>query len=59
MAVPKFRSSKARASRKHSINSKLVLPHLIQHESGNFVARHRIDPTTGMYRNKQIVEEKE
>lgn len=59
MAVPKFRASKARTSRKHSINSKLALPKLVRSNSGDLVMRHRIDAATGMYRDKQIVEDKE
>ncbi len=59
MAVPKFRASKSRTSRKHSINSKLTLPKLIQSDSGDLVLRHRLESATGMYRNKQIIEDKE
>ncbi len=60
MAVPKRKASKARSSRKHSINSKLKLPSLhLGSESGDYIQRHRID-STGMYRGKQIIrEEKE
>lgn len=56
MAVPKRKASKARTSRKHSINGKLVLPVLhMSSGSGDLIQRHRIDPSDGMYRNKKIL----
>ena len=60
MAVPKKKSSKSRTSRKHSINSKLKLPTLHnKSESGDFIQRHRMDPASGMYREKQVIIKKE
>lgn len=57
MAVPKNRSSKARTRRKHSINGKLTLPKLVESkDSGEMIRPHRIDPTTGMYKGRQIIE---
>lgn len=55
MAVPKFKASKARTRRKHSINGKLKLPQLVRDkDSGELVRPHCIDPTTGMYKGRQI-----
>lgn len=57
MAVPKNRASKARTSRKHSINGKLILPKLVESkDSGEMIRPHRIDLSTGTYRGKQIID---
>ncbi len=56
MAVPKNRSSKSRTRRKHSINSKLRLPHVtINGDTGDYVLYHRVDQSDGNYRNKKII----
>ena len=56
MAVPRAKTSKARTSRRQSINMKLTNPTLIECNScGNFVLLHRICPKCGFYRGKQVI----
>ncbi len=56
MAVPKFRTSKARTRRRQSINMKLVTPTLIECGScGNRILPHRVCPKCGFYRGKQVI----
>jgi large subunit ribosomal protein L32 len=56
MAVPRSKTSKARTSRRQSINMKLSAPALIECSTcGNRVLRHRVCPKCGFYRGKQII----
>jgi large subunit ribosomal protein L32 len=56
MAVPRSKTSKARTSRRQSINMKLSSPALIECSTcGNRVLRHRVCPKCGFYRGKQII----
>ena len=56
MAVPKFRTSKARTRRRQSINMKLVAPNLVEcGNCGNRVLLHRVCPKCGFYRGKQVI----
>jgi large subunit ribosomal protein L32 len=56
MAVPRSKTSKARTSRRQSINMKLTAPTLIECSScGNRVLRHRVCPKCGCYRGKQVI----
>ncbi|HCM27153.1 MAG TPA: 50S ribosomal protein L32 [Treponema sp.] len=56
MAVPKFKTSKARTRRRQSINMKLVAPTLVGcGNCGNRILLHRVCPKCGFYRGKQVV----
>jgi large subunit ribosomal protein L32 len=56
MAVPRSKTSKARTSRRQTINMKLTAPALIECGTcGNRVLRHRVCPKCGFYRGKQII----
>jgi large subunit ribosomal protein L32 len=56
MAVPRAKTSKARTSRRQSINMKLNAPALIECAScGNRVVPHRVCPKCGFYRGKQVI----
>jgi large subunit ribosomal protein L32 len=57
MAVPKYRTSKARSRRRRSINMRLAVPSLITCSNcGNKVMRHRVCPKCGFYKGNQIIE---
>jgi large subunit ribosomal protein L32 len=57
MAVPKYKTSKARTRRRKSINMKLESPNLREcNNCGNLVLPHRICPKCGFYRGEQILE---
>ena len=56
MAVPKFKTSKARTRRRQSINMKLVAPTLVEcGNCGNRILLHRVCPKCGFYRGKQVI----
>lgn len=57
MAVPKYRTSKARSRQRRSINMKLAVSSLITCSNcGNKVMRHRVCPKCGFYKGNQIIE---
>ena len=57
MAVPKYRTSKAKGRRRSSINMRLAVPSLINCSNcGNKVMRHRVCPKCGFYKGNQIIE---
>lgn len=57
MAVPKYKTSKARTRRRRSINMAMAVPGLISCPNcSNKVLRHRVCPKCGYYRNKQVFE---
>jgi len=56
MAVPRGKTSKARTSRRQSINMKLTVPTMINCSTcGNTVLLHRVCPKCGFYRGKQVI----
>jgi large subunit ribosomal protein L32 len=56
MAVPRSKTSKARTSRRQTINMKLVAPTLVTcNTCGNRVLLHRVCPKCGFYRGKQVI----
>ncbi|MDR3123010.1 MAG: 50S ribosomal protein L32 [Treponema sp.] len=56
MAVPRSKTSKARTSRRQSINMKLTAPALIECGGcGNRILLHRVCPKCGVYRGKQVI----
>ena len=60
MAVPKFKTSKARTRRRKSINMKLNTPNLIRcPQCDNRIIRHRVCPKCGFYRNNQVFKPEE
>ena len=56
MGQPKRKQSKMRSRlRRGAHNSKL--PQLVRDAGeGNLVMRHRVNPQTGLYRDKQVIE---
>ena len=57
MAVPKYKTSKAKSRRRKSINMKLAVPTIIECSNcGNAVKRHRVCDKCGFYRGKQVIE---
>ncbi|MBN1697806.1 MAG: 50S ribosomal protein L32 [Spirochaetales bacterium] len=55
MAVPKYKTSKARSRRKRSINMQLGVPNFIScSQCGNRIMRHRVCPKCGFYRGKEV-----
>ncbi|MBN1524492.1 MAG: 50S ribosomal protein L32 [Spirochaetales bacterium] len=60
MAVPKYKTSKARTRQRRSINMKLSAPTLVEcGNCGNRVLLHRVCPKCGFYRGKQILKPEE
>ena len=56
MAVPRAKTSKARTSRRQTINMKLDAPLTVECNScGNQVLLHRVCPKCGFYRGKQVI----
>ncbi|MCL2764091.1 MAG: 50S ribosomal protein L32 [Treponema sp.] len=56
MAVPRGKTSKARTSRRRSINMKLTAPTMIDCSTcGNKVLLHRVCSKCGYYRGKQVI----
>ncbi len=57
MAVPKYKTSKARSRRRRSINMKMGVETLVSCTNcGNKIMRHRVCPKCGFYRGKQVIE---
>jgi len=57
MAVPKYKTSKARTRRRRSINMKMGVDTLVSCTNcGNKIMRHRVCPKCGFYRGKQVIE---
>jgi large subunit ribosomal protein L32 len=57
MAVPKYKTSKARKRRRQSINMKMDVDTLVSCTNcGNKIMRHRVCPKCGFYRGKQVIE---
>ncbi|MDR0707841.1 MAG: 50S ribosomal protein L32 [Treponema sp.] len=57
MAVPRFKTSKARTSRRQTINMKLTAPSVVEcGNCGNQVLLHRVCPKCGFYRGKQVIQ---
>jgi large subunit ribosomal protein L32 len=57
MAVPKYKTSKARSRRRRSINMKMGVDTLVSCTNcGNKILRHRVCPKCGFYRGKQVIE---
>jgi len=58
MAVPKFKTSKAKTRSRRSANMKKALPALtMNEEAGRKILRHRVCPYTGTYRGKVVIPE--
>ncbi len=57
MAVPKYKTSKARTRTRKAVNMKLDAPQLTECKScGNKVLPHRVCPKCGMYKDRQVLE---
>ncbi|MFP4363415.1 MAG: 50S ribosomal protein L32 [Spirochaetia bacterium] len=57
MAVPKYKTSKARTRRRRSINMAKTAPNLVFcGNCGNRVQLHRVCPKCGFYRGKPVYE---
>lgn len=59
MAVPKKKTSKSRRDMRRSHHALDAVNWVEDGNSGEPVRRHHIDPKTGMYRGRQILENKE
>ena len=60
MAVPKSKTSKARARGRKAIHMKLTPALLIEcGNCGNKIVPHRICPKCGFYKGKQVIEPEE
>lgn len=60
MAVPKYKTSKARTRRRKAINMSLRAPNLIAcGQCGNKVLRHRVCPQCGYYRGRECFKPEE
>ncbi len=58
MAVPKYKTSKAKTRGRRAINMKLKAPHLIECKNcGSKIPSHRVCPKCGFYKGKQVIEE--
>ena len=56
MAVPKYKTSKARTRRRKTINMKLSAPAMVECANcSNQVLLHRVCPKCGYYRGKQVI----
>jgi len=56
MAVPKYKTSKARTRRRQSINMRLTAPNMVEcNTCGNKVIPHRVCSKCGFYRGKQVI----
>ena len=56
MAVPRSKTSKARTSRRQSLNMKLTAPSVVPcGNCGNLVLSHRVCPKCGFYRGRQVL----
>ncbi|MDR0475952.1 MAG: 50S ribosomal protein L32 [Treponema sp.] len=56
MAVPRYKTSKARTSRRQTINMKLSAPSMVECSNcGNQVLMHRVCSKCGFYRGKQVI----
>ena len=56
MAVPRNKTSKARTSRRQTLNMKLDAPVMVAcNTCGNKVLLHRVCPKCGFYRGKQVI----
>ena len=57
MAVPKYRTSKARSRGRRTINMRMAVPNLVSCSNcGNKILRHRVCPKCGFYKGRQIIE---
>ncbi len=57
MAVPKYKTSKARSRTRRAANMKLTAPGLVECPTcGNKVLPHRVCPKCGFYRGRQVIE---
>ena len=57
MAVPKYKTSKARTRGRKAVNMKLTAPNLVECGTcGNKILPHRVCPKCGFYKGEQILE---
>ncbi len=55
MGQPKRKQSKMRSRLRRGAHN-FKMPELIKDAEGNLVMRHRVNPITGMYRDRQVIE---
>jgi large subunit ribosomal protein L32 len=57
MAVPKYKTSKARTASRKAANMKLAMPALSTCGTcGNMITPHRVCPKCGYYKGKQVID---
>ena len=59
MAVPKRKTSKSRRNKRRSHHKILPANIIEDKKSGEFRLSHHIDPKTGMYKGRQVLDPKE
>ena len=55
MGQPKRKQSKMRSRLRRGAHN-FKMPALMKDAEGNLVMRHRVNPATGMYRDRQVLE---
>lgn len=58
MAVPKRKTSKMRRNKRRSHHALTAVNWVEDKDTGEAVRRHHVDRKTGMYRGRQVVEQK-
>tara|TARA_Y100000816_G_C25562605_1_gene303752 strand:- start:272 stop:451 length:180 start_codon:yes stop_codon:yes gene_type:complete len=59
MAVPKRKTSKSRAGKRRSHQRSLPKNIVEDKKSGEYRLSHHLDPKTGMYKGRQVLDPKE
>ena len=55
MGQPKRKQSKMRSRLRRGAHN-FIMPARMKDAEGNLVMRHRVNPVTGMYRDRQVLE---
>lgn len=56
MAVPKKKTSKSKRNMRRAHDSLTVTNWIEDSHTGEAVRRHHVDPKTGMYKGRQVIE---
>jgi large subunit ribosomal protein L32 len=59
MAVPKRKTSKSKRNMRRSHDTLKAESWVEDSHTGEAVRRHHVDPKTGMYRGRQVIEEQD
>lgn len=58
MAVPKKKTSKMKRDQRRSHDALTAVNAVEDQHTGEFVRRHHVDLKTGMYKGRQVIEER-